>query len=785
MRLNYLLCILFLLSQGTSLALGEDDYFDIPENGYQLGGTLGCGDDYYSSRENSRFYMLNTELFVGNALDGFDYHLDEEAESTSFTENAERSSFAQNIRLWQHYTNAAVKLADIHAVIYSDTEIDGFDTDNSFINYLQNNNREEAVKYIEFAKTVSPYNRLSTSSSYWEEDKDEHWIKQQMKLYKTALARIETSKDAMIQRRYAFLAMRLAFYVGEQAKIIELYHRFFAKVEERDLLDYWAMHFLTRTIEDPIERAYLASLVFNGAADKRYISLRQFGQAKELDEVFKRAKNDQERAGIWVLRAIRENGPTLDMLKKIYTLDPGHPDFDYLVLREITKLEDWILTPEYTAYWFVEGQKEKDVNYAGELLSFIRTVNARKTDNRLALTIAEAYIQMILHKTVQARRGLKKALKLAQGQGVAEQHIQLLLFLLDVRSKSKVNKQISIPKPYQEVLMRTIGGPNVEKFPIVGDGRHHLNILKLIVTEYHKADNYIVAGLLSAKTSTNSYYRSNSRGFHHTRGAYSYIWNYDVEQMTNLIAQVENVDTEDPFNNWFYDYAKLDIEFFKDLLGSAYMRRNKLDSALMIFEELSDSVWKHSVYKNCLDANPFYTNLYKGHGWSQRFDTIVYNKEGLLRQLIEYIKLAEDPNNPMRDYYYLLVGNCYFNMTGYGNSWIMKYGLRRQAEESVDFTYAEKYYEKAARYAKTEDFKIAALAIAGRMRAYQLGNQYNWNYPKEHPDREAFYQLQDSVERSNPYLSEAKALNAEKLEILRGTCYTFDEYLLARRALQK
>lgn len=753
-----------------------------------LNKTYACG-PYMPEGEDYRFYMLNTEAFVGNAFDGLHYNLRDHLNMVH-TENAEYSGYSQNILLWQKSTDKSVKLEDIEAVIYRNANLDEFESKNTFVRFLQENDKKEAIEYIKFAKAVSPYNNMDSPHGYWEEEKDQAWGKEQTRYYKVALRMMGEAKDEKLQKRYAFLAMRLAFYVGEMPKIKEIYAQFFSKITDRNILDYWALHFLTRTMDNPVERAYAASLVFNAAPGKRYVSLRQFRWVNEVSKVLKFAKDDEERAAIWLVQAISQEGPSLDAIQKVYGYQPQHPDLDYLLFREISKLEDWLLTPYYVGY---RKQKEKDLDYAKKLLTFVNSMDANQVKNPLAHQSVQAYLQMMTGEYKLAKKGFKKALKLAKGQAAAQRQLQLLQFLTQV--KQKPISKVKIPRKYQKLLMQTIGEPKSERYWWVEGGQFDRKILFAIARELEFSGNTTLAAILMSKIPATSYIHSNKfrSAFWNYYATYQpYLdMEYSAQEIWDLTEQVRKTKAKKGFDQWFYQQVKQDIEYLEDIAGSKYIRLNKLDSALIAFEMVDDSIWKQDRYVYNLDANPFYTNLYKEHSFYKSFDTIRYTKESLTRQLIDYLGKAEDENNPKRDYYALLVGNCYFNMTQYGNSWIMRragwstyqisYNLVDE-EEFYGCKLAESYYLKAAEAAKTEDFKLAALAMAARARNYRMKYEnrdampYRWK-------AEEYQRFVDSLEQQNPYLRKAEALDEEGLEELRGNCYAFDDYLRAREAL--
>ncbi len=761
--------------------------------------SYACG-PYAPSDEDYRFYMLDPSVFVGDAFDGLRYN-QLTFTKIQHTENMGNLGHLENLKLWQEYSSATVKLEDIKAVIYGKANLEEANSTNSFVRFLQEQQKSDAIKYIQFARELSPYNS-GTSRDYWETDNPDQTSSPRYKYFQTALRMVDEVEDANLKKRYAFLAIRLAFYLAQPKEIQRIYEAYFQNNTKPDILDHWAMYFYGRAAETVEARAYYAALVFNQAADKRFISLRQYKGTDALNKVLAFAKDDSERAAIWLVEGFRRNGPALECLEKVYTLNPQDPGLDDLLFRELSKLEDWLQTPYYVGYSTVET---KDQDYAKALLAWANGIDLAEQGNQLAFKVAVAYLNMMLEEHKVAGKALKQAEKLAKGQPAAQRQLALLRFLNDIKNKPLT--KVKIPKKYQKLLMETVGTPEVKyygrwKWVNWKEGsEYNRKIIFAIARELEFSGNTTLSAILFSKISGVNYIHSDKY-----RSSYEYFYSdyrpyldiaYSAPQMWDLCDHIRKAKANKGFKQWFYAEVKREIHHLEDITGSKYIRKNQLDSALLAFEMVHDSIWQQRHYQYCLDGNPFYANLYKEHSIYASFDTIRYTKASLTRKLIDYLKLAEDESNEDRDYYYLLVGNCYFNMTYYGNSWIMRragwstykipYGLSDDSE-FYECHLAKKYYKKAAETAQNKDFQLACWAMAARMEHYALlhknehkkPDRFRWGVDGELPEYRRFM---DSLEQQNPYIQKARALNATNYQDLRGSCYAFDDYLKAREAL--
>jgi hypothetical protein len=174
--------------------------------------------------------------------------------------------------------------------------------------------------------------------------------------------------------------------------------------------------------------------------------------------------------------------------------------------------------------------------------------------------------------------------------------------------------------------------------------------------------------------------------------------------------------------------------------------------------------------------------MYSEHG-ANPADSVKFDKESITRTLIKYLGYASDTTRKDRDYYYFLVGNCYFNMTHYGNSWMMRrynwsttmgdYDLPDRVE-AASCNYAKTYYLAAASFAKTRKFKALALRMAGRCESY--GNEY----PLINEWGDIPSGAYDSIYEHNRYYNRIKKYFPECYDDLMSNCYSFDEYFNAR-----
>ena len=744
-----------------------------------------CG-PYYPYGEDVRFSILDPAVFGYKDFCGFNYSARifyaEDCAGTN-----EEPGRILNVLLWQAYCKNRVDTASIYKAVYelAENEIDG-NKGNAMTGYLLMLKDTAAINYLKFAKRCNDLNTWLEDP--WERNKEGE-TKIRIPMINWAINAAKTTRNKAIQKRYAFLAIRLSFYNGDEKGVGNIYNRYFKTgKEKKDIIDYWALYFQALMDDNPARQNYSLALVFSNAPDKRLAITRHYNRKVPLATILALAKSSSEKAAICLINDLQNVGTGLAELQTIYQLQPNSRAFGFLLLREINKLEDWIYTPYYTFFQpsissiksrydyddpeikdhskFALAHIDEDRRYAQKLLQFIETVNSAKVENAQLIGTVKAYLQIM---TKQYEPCLSTIRTIPQPGYPALLIKALCLVSMQPLDSCKIPEQV--------------------KSLIVQQGKSKNNkFLFAIARELEYKGNTTEAALLYSKLdysdsweNNNMYWRTKRN--YHTLGLdfyedyFFYIdAQYNSNQMETLIASIKKSSDrkKSKFEDWAFSDVEADIDRLYDLLGTKYIRLNKLDNAYKAFAAVNDSVWNSAsfYYRDYLDANPFYTNFYTEHQ-KTRADTVKLTKTKIVARLLDYLKKAEDINNPRRDYYYFLAANCYFNMTQYGNSWMMRrYFWTINADktglvddnEYFQANLAKAYYLKAKATTKMPQFAALCLRMAGRCENYR---QMDLDMPVEPAD--------------NKYYKEIKIKYPGDFKNLISNCYSFDKYFAARQ----
>jgi hypothetical protein len=751
-----------------------------------------------------QLHLFRPELFSRAPFWGFEYSyygFDEYAESPdSAAENRTEFSRNQNIRLWASYIGNQAEESKIYFAVYnmSPDEIHP-ESQNDFICTLYEQGKLEATEYLKFAIAVSLLSSEESSSSDPWEKGNKASLSYRDKFIEIAQKSISTCKDAEIIRRYAFQCIRLAYYNGNSESASSCFNEYFDGHACKDIIDYWALYYIAMLEEDTSKRNFMLSQVFSNAADKMYISSHHYGKGMSIQEVLAHADSNIEKANVYVLRAFKNSGKAMDELKAIYELHPNSEALPFLVLREINKLEDWILTPYYTragVYRIDENKVESSIDkglridrqYAANLLQWLTKI---KLKDKTLWQCARIDLHFLL-------RNFERSIALIQTvQSDLTDENPLLYTLQKTEMMATIFKQKAeescIPGKYQPLIKKMYA-------------KDENKILFMLAREFEYKGHTTMAAKFFSKVNNDdnegidwweidhAFWKSRNKTESHKHywfdDAFSYFDSqYNISQMADLISDVKRKTGKSKFDHWLDEELVQQLFKLHDLLGTMHIRKNQLSEALHAFREVPDSIWNsddypYNFYLNC---NSFYTNLYNEHKTLPE-DSIKYNKVQLTGHLINLLKKSKNLNDQNRDKYLFSIANCYLNMTYYGNSWMMRRYNRTSPGHQSNFEdydeyyrcdLAKKYYLDAKAASKSTKFAALCLRMAGRCEKYGLMNGLR----SEERQRSDYSQLNfdDYIFLQNKPYQQLKKEYPDDYQELISNCYSFGKYYALRR----
>jgi hypothetical protein len=645
--------------------------------------------------------------------------------------------YRQNVQEWIALIGGKTNEQDVDAIIYSAepneflVSLDKLSKTNSFARLLLQPRNKELLNYMRLAKKIELY---TANPDPWQENKYADPTRD--KLISEAESRYASSTNANIRMRLAYQLVRLYGY-DYSYNTAAKWQQKVADEKIDSWIQYAALYDRARTAPEP-EKYYLMSRVFDRSNFNRKYCLWGFREVN-LKKVLPFTTNEHERTVLYAMKAFRDPGRALHNIKYIYSREPWYKEIPFLLLREINKAEDWLLTNKVTGFepatpqgWYGEVDEVKEKNckmdqlYARQLYDFVKQLLAeRKQQDRPLLQLCAAHLAFIQGMPSLSRQHLEAASRMPNLPANIKTQIQIndLLLRLEVDS--------SFDKTTEDKLMHLLLAP-ASRLGVHSPGYMKDQLIlytgKKLIRNGQRAKGLLLLGktrralgLLSIDT-----YKS----------VYEMMWETATANDYNEIFHLLQKGSKTPFERFvtqgtvatpyeYYEWAKDDpkekwnINKLMDLKAGWYIRQDSLEKALAVLKQIPDTFWLKHPYDEYVKGNPFYLNI--NHARSQEKGEEDYDKIQVVAGMIRLKqKAAEDKKNAALHYYKL--ANAYYNLTWHGKFWILSKpwsSASDYSEYAKDFTVsrfndayygcvrARAYYIKAMTLAK--DKKLASL----------------------------------------------------------------------------
>lgn len=292
--------------------------------------------------------------------------------------------YRYNVEDWQRYFKNIPNVDDIAAVVYeSDTlllqrlynqiafgkayNITAAEwKNNELLQYLYKTKDIDAINYLVIAKRCEPY----VTYNPWSDT--EQNPNQTDQLISTILIKLQNCRTQFIKLRYAYQAVRLAHYTGRYEKAIEIYTKYAAGIigrgsEDKELIAqsvvrYWAMALRSgahKRMGDNGPAMYGFSRVFLESPDMKQVAIQNFEYTGEQDwqETLKIASRRPGGASIlWMMRGLKNKQLDLETLQAMYKDLPSSEFLEAMLVREVNKVEELLLSPAMTQPVLIGGE---------------------------------------------------------------------------------------------------------------------------------------------------------------------------------------------------------------------------------------------------------------------------------------------------------------------------------------------------------------------------------------------------------------------------------------------
>lgn len=728
------------------------------------------------------------------------------------------------LKEWSDLLHNEFPLADIEALLYdvdyhqftkaiegADEALNGL-TAGRLFEYLQDKKNRDVRDYILYAKKCE-INALGDAAS-WGKKEGALPVADNAALMAEGIAAFKKEKNGMLKMKYAFQAMRMAFYSGQYDTVLEQFDSLLKGRSDNSVAYTRILGFKAgahyRKGQKP-EAAYYYSRMFDNSDAYKYDAMVSFEWARKqhnkdtyllekdhIDDILGLCKTDHERAVVLVMKALRSYpGSALEDIKKAYALDPKVDGIDVLVNREINKLEsnyfrDLVYAqnalPDMSRHWYYnirgwdhlqdEEQARKDAEareQVRQLLTFADQLIADKQTGTPALWhLTKAYLACMQNEPVSMRQELTLAHQSGMSESERSLHkvVSLLYTLYSSRTMTSGVEAEILPQ-LEELDALALKEPRAaHQFRDVM--RH------LVAGKYFQQGDTIKGVYAMGHADTWDQKRLEFNADPDFQDMQGEVLNRMSISKLKEVQAFRESSTKTAFEHWLVSRTYYTPAVLKELEGTKYIREYDFRSAIKIFErpELPELQF----------ANPFmpqindYIEVYPS-------DTArTYSKLSFSKRMAELQEIiAKDPGDAGALYGYAvaLYNISYYGkaagMTMYdrietdGNGYFKNASdakMPRPLQEYYRVYTAEQYFNKAAAAAKDPELK--AKALWGAAKCWTKRSPSSSEYRSYYYDK-AYYQ--NALQ--NPYFRklDPELTGTRFIRTVQKTCDYYSDHL--------
>lgn len=545
--------------------------------------------------------------------------------------------------------------------------------------YLMQPQARDLYQYLRLSKKVE---QIAVDNDPWDEQSPpavsiNNVIKEIKDEYNVA-------KDPFIRLRAAFQLIRLYSYTGQTGELNKAYDNWVGPVNSNSWIKTAALYQKAINAQGP-EKNYLLSLVFDRGSYNRVHCLVRFN-TRSMDATMKLAHNRHEQNVLLAMKAFNYPGRSLEDIRRIYSSEPDYKELPFLLLREINKVEDWLVTMRVTDFGAsatgdnsMEDKKSEDVEvtyrsdqvYAKNLYTFLDGMIAGQKTNNSLLHLYASRLALLNKDRAASERHLVAAARAKDLPLNRRTQLRINRFLLHLEDGFG-------PKTEEE-FMSLINTP-LKKLGVY-DGDIMKNQLTLYTARKLIRSGDRARGLMLLA-------RTNRALGDLPFGAYKKVYQEMEEQAndadyTAMIAILDKAD-KSPFEKflsrkviaspldhygWYTedDHQRLTRQHLLDYKASWYIRHHRLEEAYAVLKQLPDSFWQGSASAQYIGGDPFVRSVYRSYTVRPE-DKSSFNKKQVIGEMIRLEQLARSQPKKAGECYYQLA-NAWYNMTYFGSDW--------------------------------------------------------------------------------------------------------------------
>ncbi len=663
-----------------------------------------------------------------------------------------------NVKAWAEYAGVSEKI--VREELYPTGEYS-----TGLREALRKKGRNDAVEYLELAKEVEANDlgnfddaAIDTNQQVVKPDYDT--------LLMDALAKYNQTNDVFLKERLAYQAVKLASIQENYKKSIDLYEKLIKPLKTKTFISDWTASRVAGAYMhagDSTNAYYLFSQLLVNAPTRQsaaYLSLRY--ASKFSEDAVKLCKNDTEKTNLYAATAVLPLQDGLPFLEKIKNLDTKNPLLEFVMAREINKNEYYFFNNQETiqyGFWAVDSLKKVEwksnaKNYFEQLLAFnLDAAESEGLKNSPFWYTAASYLTFIGKDFKKASELLQKAKAIpTENQGLKDQIAMQEMMLTIYETPEVTPKMEATVMPLLERFARSdkfrtannfnaackILAAKYEGLPVNDEFSENLG-QKIILSETKSTKSLgWFSGCFGKKDAAEkgepsnaspenqakafimkvlaSYQQAKQTEYGGTASFMSNTDQYKIEDSTSsktigYVIDYFSKNSTNDFDKRLQKLAGFDNDYLYMVLGRRALSEHQYAQAVEAWKHISPKTWQAEPFQTYLDINPFSLNGQGDGNTKQKVTPLSFATR--MAALTEKVK--QNPN----DYEsWMLLGCGSYNMSYYGNSWIL---LRRgwssmdAINEQDDYYSYEKtlfYFDKAMQTAPKPELAAKACYLA-------------------------------------------------------------------------
>ncbi|MGB8190968.1 MAG: hypothetical protein WCF67_03570 [Chitinophagaceae bacterium] len=714
---------------------------------------------------------------------------------------ARETYFDQNIEEWFIETKGKVRRDQIDSLLYyTDPQYFADNPkqlakENSFMRFLMQPSQKELYRYMALSKKVE---QIAANPDPWGDNPGPN--KYVRPVIEEALRLRNETRSDFLKLRTAFQLTRLYRY--DQPEMVKpVYEKWIEPVKTKSWIKSAALYQRAHTAKR-LEFDYFLSKVFDRGDYNRTPCL-VFFNSNKLDSILHFAKNQHERNVLYAMRAFNYTGRSLDFIKNIYQTEPEYKELPFLLLREINKVEDWLLTNKVTdfghpavygeGYWDGYSYMEhastnyaNDVAYAKALYRLLlKMISNEKTKQKALLHLYSAHICLLLNDASCSQNHLEAAAALQPAERNVKTQLRINTYLL------KLEKGFDADTEHEFMSLINTSAAAIGVYdPEIMKNQLILYTARKLIKKGYKAKGLMLLSRTNralGELPISDYKRVYQEIEEHAAPA-------DYDEMIRILAKknktgFERFVSKIPFESPYQD-TENDAQYkwgrnkLLDCKASWYLRQRMPKEALAVLKQIPDSFWKAYPYSDHITGNAFFLNVYKSYAATPE-DKRTMNKKEIVKEMLQLEELAKTNSAKAAECYFQLA-NAWYNMSYYGKHWLMvkQWWSSKELpdypkEKGTSSPFFEDYYQcrtAKAYYTKaltaSKDKKLKALSYYMIQQCESKKRFYNDVLTKEYADwRDFTLQLKPKKELKK------NGIDADYYEQIVNECETYQSFI--------